>query len=74
MAEKIKISAGAAKTLNNLLAKADDFAFMGSYHPDDQPDIEAAYDRAVIAVRKLINRLESNQIKRYADAINGGRK
>ena len=56
-----KISPGAARSLNNLLAKADDYAFMGSMHPDDQPDIEAAYKRAVLAMRRLINRLETNQ-------------
>lgn len=61
MADKPKISAGASRTLNNLLAKADDYAFMGSMHPDDQDSIEQAYDRAILVMRKLINRLEANQ-------------
>lgn len=56
-----KISAGAARTLNNLLAKADDYAFMGSRHPDDWDTIDQAYKRAIRSMRKLINRLEANQ-------------
>ena len=58
-----KISAGAARTLNNLLAKADDYAFMGSMHPDDHEAIEAGYKYAVESVRKLIARLEANAKK-----------
>ena len=61
MTDKPKISAGATRTLNNLLAKAKNFAFLGSAHPDAQDEIEAAYNRAVTAMRALINRLEANQ-------------
>lgn len=61
MAAKPKISAGSARTLNNLLEKAEEFAFLGSAHPDARHDIEAAYNRAVTAMRALINRLEDRQ-------------
>ncbi len=61
MASKPKISAGASRTLNNLLEKAEAFAFLGSAHPDAQDEIETAYWRAVLSMRTLINRLEANQ-------------
>lgn len=61
MPNKPKISAGASRTLNNLLEKAEAFAFLGSAHPEAQDEIEDAYSRAVTAMRTLINRLEANQ-------------
>ncbi|MFA5898840.1 MAG: hypothetical protein WC829_06970 [Hyphomicrobium sp.] len=56
---EIKISAAAAKALDALLAAADDYAFLGSMHPETQDEVKERYHRSVHAVRKIINRLET---------------
>lgn len=43
MPNKPKISAGASRTLNNLLEKAEAFAFLGSAHPEAQDPVGTAY-------------------------------
>jgi len=57
----IPISDQAEDILIELLEASDEAAFVGAAHPQDQDAILLRLERAEIAVRKLINRLEANQ-------------
>lgn len=58
---KPKISPTARRLITRLINRADDFAFMGSMHPDDWPSIEKGLARARTDLEAYIERLETRK-------------
>lgn len=57
----IKTSPKASRLINAVLAHADNYAFMGSQHPDDWDGIERGYERAIYNLRSYIAELEKRK-------------
>lgn len=53
------ISPKAERLVSRVLNRADDWAFMGSAHPDEGPAIERGYKRAILDLKTYIEELEA---------------
>lgn len=56
-----KISPQAERLITRVLNRADDFAFMGSMHPDEHGPVERGYKRAILDLKRYIERLETRK-------------
>lgn len=50
------------RALNNLLAAAENYAFRGSGHPEDEPQIELDYLRSINALERLLGLKETKEL------------
>lgn len=59
----VATKASKRRALNTLLNAAENYAFRGAGHPEDQPAIEYQYLRAINAIERLLDIKETAELE-----------